>query len=84
MELQEAKNGVIIKVKVKTNSNQFGFKNGFLEVTSPPKEGKANLEIIKGLKNMFKKDIQILRGLKSKEKVILIKDAKIEDIDNYV
>jgi uncharacterized protein len=37
-----------------------------------PEKGKANLELIKFFKKEFKKDIKIISGLTSKEKLIKI------------
>ena len=81
--IKQTGNGVLIEVKVKPNSKRFAFfeKNGqlILEVVSPPKEGKANLEIVKELKRMFGKDVKIVKGLKSREKVILIRGLGKEE-----
>jgi len=76
--------GIVIEVRVRPNSPRFSLseKDGeiILEVTSPPHDGKANTEIIKNLKKMTGKDVQILKGLKSKTKLILITGAKKEEI----
>jgi uncharacterized protein (TIGR00251 family) len=78
-------NGIIIEVRVRTNSPRFSLseKNGefFIEVTSPPQEGKANTEIVKSLRKLTGHDVEILKGLKSKNKLILIKGARKEDIE---
>ncbi|MCK5023265.1 MAG: YggU family protein [Candidatus Aenigmarchaeota archaeon] len=82
--IKQIQNGVLIKVRVKTNSKSFGFVDKkdqlILEVKSPPKEGKANTEIVKELRKMFGKDVEIVKGLKGKDKIILVKNAKIEEI----
>ncbi len=49
---------------------------------SPPKEGKANLEIVKGLKRIFRKDVEIVKGFKGREKVILVKGAELWEIED--
>lgn len=86
--IRQTGNGVLIEVRVKPNSKRFALtrKDGqlVLEVTSPPQEGKANLEIVKCLKRLFGKDVEIVRGLKGKGKVILIKGAKISDIHSHL
>ena len=84
--IKQTENGVLLEVKVKPNSKKFGFvrKGGklILEVTSPPKEGKANAEIIRGLKRVLGKDVEIFKGLKSREKIIFVNGAASEDIKN--
>ncbi len=80
--IRQTDGGVIMEVRVKTGSHRFALyrKNGrlIIEITSPPREGKANLEIVKGLKRLFGKDVEIVRGLRSRDKVILIRNATAE------
>jgi hypothetical protein len=66
---------MIIEVKVKPNSPKFSINikdKIIIHCKSPPEKNKANLEIIKELRKLFKKDIEIISGLKSKNKKILI------------
>ena len=67
----------ILKAKILTGKKEFSleyYNNDFLivESTEKPEKGKANKEILKKLKKFFKADIEIVSGLKSKEKVIKI------------
>jgi len=80
MSIKTHPKGVIIDVRVKTNSPRFSFSSDLIEVRSPPQEGKANTEIIKNLKKLTGKDVEILKGLKSKNKLILIKKASEEEV----
>ena len=79
----DPKDALVLEVRVKPSSP--GFKitedngNFIIEVKSPPQEGKANTEIVKELRKMFKTEILILSGLKSKKKVILLKGLTIGD-----
>jgi len=86
--LKQTKNGVLIEVRVKPNSKRFALlRKGeklILEVTSPPREGKANLEITRGLKRMFGRDTEIVKGFKGKEKVILVKSAELKEIEDRI
>lgn len=86
--IRQAENGVLIGVRVKTGSKRFALSrkgdNLILEVTSPPREGKANEEMLKGLKRMFGRDVEIVRGARSKDKVILVRGAKKRDIENII
>jgi len=43
-----------------------------VEITQVPDKGKANKEIVKELKKFFKTDIEIVFGLKSKNKKLKI------------
>ena len=66
----------LVTLKVKPNSN----KNEILErgevwkvnIKSPPQDNKANIELIKFLRKELKKQVRIVRGFKSKEKVVEI------------
>ena len=84
--MKQTGEGVLIEVRVKTNAKSFALyeKDGklILEVTSPPQEGKANLEIVKGLKKLFGRDVEILRGFKGRDKTILIRGARLEEINS--
>ena len=68
----------ILKLKVSTGKRKFGIigfdETGLLAIscTQVPEKGKANKEILKELKKFFKADIEIVSGIKSKEKVVRI------------
>ena len=71
-------------IKVKPNSHQEKIEKtekGYLVyIKEPPVENKANQAVIKVLANYFKipkSQISILSGLKSKQKVIEIKNSII-------
>ncbi len=82
--MRQTEDGVLLEIKVKTNSSQFDLyeKDGkfILEIKGKPIEGRANIEIVKELSKMFGKNIRIVRGLKSRDKLILIENAKLSDI----
>jgi len=65
---------MIINIKVISNSGrQEIIKIGesykvYLKANA--EEGKANLELLKFLKKYFKKNVRIIRGFRSKEKII--------------
>ncbi|NIO22895.1 MAG: YggU family protein [Candidatus Aenigmarchaeota archaeon] len=83
--IRQTEKGVLLEVRVKPNSKRFALiRKGdqlILEVTSPPREGRANLEIVRELKRRLGKDVEIVKGFKSREKVILVKNAKKEDLE---
>ena len=69
----------IIKVILKPNSPKNRIikfdseKNAYrIEIKAPAQENKANLELIKFLSRSLKKNVKIIKGLKSKEKLIKI------------
>lgn len=86
--IRQSGNDVIIEVKVKPNSKRFTItKKGdqlILEVTSHPKEGKANAEIIKGLERKFGKEVEIVKGMKGKDKIILVKNAEMKGVVSLI
>ena len=86
--IKEIAGGVLLEVRVKTSSSRFALyeKGGrlILEVTSPPHEGKANLEIVKELRRMTHKDVEIISGFRAKDKVILVRGAEAGEIEHIL
>ena len=71
----ENSNNFLITVKVKPNSPKFSINvkdKIIIHCKSPPEKNKANLEIMKELKKLFKKDVEIVSGSKTRNKKILI------------
>lgn len=70
---------MIIQVKVHPNSgkeeiikiNENAYK---IYLKKPAENNKANIELIKMLKRYFKKDTKIIKGLKSRNKIVKIRD----------
>jgi len=68
----------VINAKILTGKRKFSVafnkeKNLLIvESTEKPENNKANKEILKKMKKYFKADIEIVSGLKSKEKTIRI------------
>lgn len=65
---------MIIKAKVKPNSkkNEIILEEGvyLVKIKAPAEKGKANKEIIKLFSKKFKKRARIVKGLKSREKLL--------------
>ena len=63
-----------MKIKVKTNCKKQEVKKQgeiyLVSLKSRPENNKANIELLKLLKRKFKKDVKIIKGLKSKEKIV--------------
>lgn len=75
MCFKKINSGILLTVKVKPNSPQFSIKFNdqiIIHCKSHPEKNKANLEIIKELKRIFDRKVEIILGLKSKKKKILI------------
>ena len=72
---------MIIKVKVKPNSKSQKIEkikeNEYeVKLKSKPEDNKANLELIKLMKKHLNKEIKIIKGLKSKNKVLKVENLK--------
>lgn len=75
---------LIINIKVEPRSSRSGITGSYgdglkVRLTSPPVEGKANKELIEILAKEFrtrKKDIEILSGEKSKNKIVKLYGVK--------
>ena len=68
------KKHVKLKIKVKANSreNKVEDKGDYylVSVKEKAKENKANLAVIKLLSKYFKKKVRIVKGLRSKDKIV--------------
>jgi len=66
-----------IEVKVKTASGKQGIKKVgekyIVNLRERAEDNKANIELLKLLKRKFKKGVRIIKGLKSKNKIVEIK-----------
>lgn len=89
--IEDIGKGVILRVKVKTNSNRFEIKKinrwtGLLEiaVSKPAKKGKANLELIKRLEERFNKKVRIKTGRKSDEKTLVIYNISKKEVKDIL
>lgn len=76
--MEEIKQG-IIKVILKPNSSKNRIKefdserNAYrIDIKAPAQHNKANIELIKFLSNLLKKDVKIIKGFKSREKLIKV------------
>jgi len=85
MKVTETKNGTIIEVFVKPNQPKFNIKIDSDEIivfcTEEPVKGKVNKEIIKELSKLFHTQIEIISGLTSKQKRLLIKNTNKNKVE---
>jgi len=77
----------ILKLRVSTGKKAFAARFSeqkdllIIETTQMPQKGKANKEITKKLKKLFKAEVQIVSGLTSREKIIKIDADKQQIMD---
>ena len=66
----------MIKVIVKPNASKFAIKKKdnyyIVSVKSVAENGKANMELIRELRKFFGRRVRIIRGVKSRKKIIEI------------
>lgn len=87
MNIKETKDGTIITVYVKPNSAMFQVEVDGDEIvihcTQEPVKGKVNKELIKELSKLFHAKVELVSGLTSKQKQLLIcgiEKAKVEQL----
>ena len=84
MKPKEVQNGVVIKIRVKPHARRFGIKKIedqiIVEVKNPPVKGKANEDVIRGLSSFFAKPVQLLKGHKSKQKIVLVQGITLPEV----
>ncbi|XRO76884.1 DUF167 domain-containing protein [Methanocaldococcus sp. 10A] len=85
--VKESKDGVLIDIDVQAGAKKneiIGInewrKRLAIKIKAPATEGKANKEIIKFFKEIFKKDVEIVAGKLNPQKTILIKDIKKDEV----
>jgi uncharacterized protein (TIGR00251 family) len=88
MKISETKNGAIIEVFVKPNQPKFNIKVDGEEIivfcTEEPVKGKVNKELIKELSKLFHTQIEIISGLTSKQKWLLIKGIEKSEVERLL
>lgn len=73
----------MLEVQVKPRSTSFRIKvNNELVIfcKQPPVEGKVNRELTKELSKIFRKNVEIISGFRSRNKRILVKNAPEKDV----
>jgi len=84
MKITETKNGTIIEVFVKPKQPKFKVKIEGGEIiifcTKKPVKGKVNKELIKELSKLFHAKIEIISGLTSKQKRLLVKNISKNEV----
>lgn len=85
---KQVENDILLFVSVKTlqRENKLYLEDNkvILQIKEPPTKGKANKEIIKFLKNQFKRKIKIESGLTSKNKVIRVINIDLDQMREFL
>ena len=83
MKILKTKNGILLEAQVKPQSRSFGIQvNDQLVIfcKESPVEGKVNRELVKELSKTFRRKVEIVSGIRSKTKKILIEDVIEEEV----
>ena len=85
MKLTQTKDGVVVEVFVKPNSAKFEVVLEADEVvvrsTEEPTKGKVNKELIKELSKLLHNRVEIISGLTSRQKILLVKGATKNQVE---
>jgi uncharacterized protein (TIGR00251 family) len=88
MELRETPQGITIVIFVKPNSRRFQVKIEDDEIVvccrAAPVKGRVNRELTKELARRFKRRVEILSGLHSRQKKVLIADINAEEVKDIL
>jgi len=85
MKITETKEGTIIEVFVKPNQPKFNIKIDGDEIiifcTEEPVKGKVDKELVKELSKLFHAEVEIVSGLTSKQKRLLIRNLSKSEVE---
>jgi uncharacterized protein len=85
MSLKETKEGIVLSIFVKPNSPKFKIELDGDEVvvyaTEEPEKGKVNKEIMKEGGKLLGFRVEIVSGLTSKQKVLLLRGASKTEVE---
>jgi len=88
MKLTENKDGTIIEVFVKPNQPKFDVKFDGDEIivfsTEEPVKGKVNKELVKELSRFFHTKVELVSGLTSRQKQMLIRGINKDDVESLL
>ena len=80
-------NDILLRVKVSPNSSKFeiGEVNRWrdcleISLSSEPKRGEANRELLDELKSRLEKDVGLVQGVKSRDKRLRIKNISKKEV----
>ncbi len=88
MNLRETTQGTLIEIRVKPQSKQFKIEIEEDELLvfcrESPVKGRVNRELTKELSRLFKRRVRILSGFRSRQKRLLIENARTQEINEIL
>lgn len=85
--LEEEDEDVLLRVKVSPNSRKFGigkinqWRNHLeISLSSEPKRGEANRELLDELETKLEKNVSLVRGSKSREKLLKLEGISRKEV----
>ncbi len=88
MKLVKSAEGVILELHVKPKSREFKIlaENDQLVVFSheAPVKGRVNKELVKELSKFFNRRVDIVSGLTSSDKRILVRGASVDEVNEVL
>jgi len=88
MKLSDTKDGLVLNVFVKPNSQKFEVQIEDEEVvircTEEPMKGKVNKEIIKEISKLFHSRVEIVSGKTIRKKVLLLRDVNKSEMEKIL
>ena len=88
MEIRKSKDGILLSVKVNPSSGRFGLHveagRVLIDLKGKPEKGRANLELVAGLRKIFGRDVFVVKGHKGRDKVILVKNLSEEELKKII
>jgi uncharacterized protein (TIGR00251 family) len=85
MKVKETEDGVVLEVFVKPNSQRFDITvdDGEIVVfcTEHPVKGKVNKELVKAFSKLFHAKVELVSGLTSKQKRLLITGVAKNEVE---
>jgi uncharacterized protein len=88
MNTTETKDGTIIEIFVKPNSQKFEVtiegEEIVIRCTEEPTKGKVNKELTKEITKLFHAKVELISGATSKQKKFLIANLKKPEVDQIL
>jgi uncharacterized protein (TIGR00251 family) len=88
MKVKETEDGAVIEVFVKPNSRRFEITVDDREIvvfcTEQPVKGKVNKELVKEFSKLFHAKVEIVSGLTSKQKRLLITGVGKSEVEQLL
>jgi uncharacterized protein (TIGR00251 family) len=88
MKLKETAKGVVLDVYVKPKSSKFRVEVDVDEVIvscrEAPVKGKVNRELVKKLSRLFNIQVELVAGVSTRKKKILIRGIEAEEVNRVL